>query len=387
MNYENREMKIDQLVSYLTQQKINLSPAFQRGHVWKTKVRSKLLANMIRGFPIPAIFLYKEQAGAKYTYNILDGKQRIESIILFIANSRPKDLAIPKWANYFAQSIHRKDADFLIKVGDREQKFAELSEEVVRDFCEYAIPTVEIKLDENTSLDDIISLFVDINQQGVPVKRFSVVKALSKKNALFQNVFNLLAVHQRPHQDVLYHTKKNCFSYVLGKLKTVEGINDANSRIDRMWEILLELAVFSITRQHRKPVEILRGFISNTTANGSKMTSSNEANLRNTFNFLMDAFRDDPSLAISRFATDQTHLYSLITGIMFNDWLNVLGVSELRRKISGLTVVFDKLDKAKVNKVALKAMCKYIDLAKKQTTDVSKRVARAELLKEAIENV
>jgi hypothetical protein len=50
----------------------------------------------------------------------------------------------------------------------------------VRNFAEYAIPTVEIQLDEGTTLDEIISLFVDINQQGVPVNRFDVVKAMYK---------------------------------------------------------------------------------------------------------------------------------------------------------------------------------------------------------------
>jgi len=39
MQYKNSEIKIDQLISYLNAEKINLSPAFQRGHVWKLKAR------------------------------------------------------------------------------------------------------------------------------------------------------------------------------------------------------------------------------------------------------------------------------------------------------------------------------------------------------------
>jgi len=81
MNYRNAEMKIDQLVAYLNEEKINLSPAFQRGHVWSTRLRRKLLINMVQGKPIPAVFLYKEASGARYSYNILDGKQRIESVM------------------------------------------------------------------------------------------------------------------------------------------------------------------------------------------------------------------------------------------------------------------------------------------------------------------
>src|SRR5450759_5300949 len=101
MNYRNTEMKLDQLVAYLNEEKINLSPAFQRGHVWSVRVRRKLLKNIVERKPIPAIFLYKEESGARYSYNILDGKQRIESIILFIGCSRPNDLAIAHWDRYF----------------------------------------------------------------------------------------------------------------------------------------------------------------------------------------------------------------------------------------------------------------------------------------------
>ncbi len=39
---------------------------------------------MVTGRPIPAIFLYKEPDGSKFTYNILDGKQRLESLRTYI---------------------------------------------------------------------------------------------------------------------------------------------------------------------------------------------------------------------------------------------------------------------------------------------------------------
>ena len=84
MRYRNSEMKIDQLVSYLNEEKINLSPAFQRGHVWNLMTRRKLVRNIVLGKPIPAVFLYKEALGSKYSYNILDGKQRLELSLIHI---------------------------------------------------------------------------------------------------------------------------------------------------------------------------------------------------------------------------------------------------------------------------------------------------------------
>lgn len=57
MIYRNSEMKVDQLVNYLNDEKINLSPVFQRGHVWTIGTRKQLIKNIVQGRPIPAIFL------------------------------------------------------------------------------------------------------------------------------------------------------------------------------------------------------------------------------------------------------------------------------------------------------------------------------------------
>src|SRR5207302_10015751 len=111
MDYRNSEMKIDQFVSYLNEEKINLSPAFQRGHVWSPTDRKKLLKNVILGKPIPAVFLYKEASGSRYSYNILDGKQRLESIILFVGNQR-SDLAIPRWDKYLFGKSYKKYVNY-----------------------------------------------------------------------------------------------------------------------------------------------------------------------------------------------------------------------------------------------------------------------------------
>ena len=80
MKYETGKMKLDELASYFRDGKMNLIPPFQRGRVWSPRLRQKLLENMVRGKPIPAIFLYlSEASGSRFSYNILDGKQRLES--------------------------------------------------------------------------------------------------------------------------------------------------------------------------------------------------------------------------------------------------------------------------------------------------------------------
>lgn len=63
-----------------------LSPPYQRRPVWKTKQRVLLLSSIFNGIPIPAIIFHKHRDTKqnKDVYDVLDGKQRIETILHFI---------------------------------------------------------------------------------------------------------------------------------------------------------------------------------------------------------------------------------------------------------------------------------------------------------------
>ena len=125
MNYKNIDMKLDQFIQYVNDDKINLIPPFQRGHVWSLPTRRKLISNVVQGRPIPAIFLYREKSGEKYAYNILDGKQRLESLILFVGNKR-SSLQVRDVAKYFFAIKVRETANFQIDLGGQKQGLAEL---------------------------------------------------------------------------------------------------------------------------------------------------------------------------------------------------------------------------------------------------------------------
>jgi len=210
MDYRNTETKLDQLVGYFNEEKINLSPIFQRGRVWSLKMRQELIKNIIRRRPIPAIFLYKDEAGSKYTYAILDGKQRLESILMFIGSDN-KELQITTWRKYIFVRPDRRNVGFAVNLGEDKKsiKFADLDENVIRDLREYPIPTIEIALNENTQLDEIISLFVDINQYGAKVTRVNIVRAMKREDPLLKDVYALVAEKQPRRQDILTRRKKH----------------------------------------------------------------------------------------------------------------------------------------------------------------------------------
>jgi uncharacterized protein with ParB-like and HNH nuclease domain len=58
---------------------LNLEPGFQRQSVWTERDRAKLIDSILRNYPLPAIFLYKRQEDGDLVYDVIDGKQRLES--------------------------------------------------------------------------------------------------------------------------------------------------------------------------------------------------------------------------------------------------------------------------------------------------------------------
>ena len=85
--------------------RLDLSPPYQRRSVWSQKERRYLLDTIFNGYPCPPLFLYKSISDQGITtFHVVDGKQRLETIISFVKNklSIPSDfsnlnLAGKKW--------------------------------------------------------------------------------------------------------------------------------------------------------------------------------------------------------------------------------------------------------------------------------------------------
>jgi hypothetical protein len=381
MHYTNSQMKLDQLISYFNTKKINLIPPFQRGHVWSLTDRRRLLENMVEGRPIPAIFLYKEAAGSQFEYNILDGKQRLESLILFIGGKRA-DLSVTNVKNYFFYQKEKDQADYEIVLGGNKVTFEQLPDDIVRKFREYAIPTIEIDLDDDSTLDEIINLFVDINQKGEPVKRFDIVKAIGHENPLLKSVFDAVAQKQTRQNDIFYKKKNNSYTRVLEKLQTVQNAKDANQKVDRMWERLVEIVLFNRTRSHREPGRVLKAFIKNDeTTDINRISTAEFRQLRGCFEFLDKAYRET-DLGNTRLARDLPHFYTMVTTLLVSDLLEAESAPPAYPKVRDKLVAFAALlpDDATVPKNIEADLAEYKKGAARQTTHPSQRRIRQEKL-------
>jgi hypothetical protein len=388
VKFELNKLKIENLAGYFNDEVIDLTPPFQRGRVWPLKMRQSLLKNILQGKPVPAIFMYKTQEGARNIYIILDGKQRLESILLYIGDQR-NELHVEKWRSYIFGRKNRKQLHFKAEVNGKQKRLKELSNDEAAKFRDYSLSIIEIDFDDEVTLREIVQLFVDINQSGVKMGRFDIVKAVYFEDPLLKQIFGLLAETQRRAKDVSFKVKSTPFSLVLKKLDIVSRVEDQQSRVNIMWQRLWELALFTATGQHRKPSQILKDFISRKEArpNAPKLTQQQVGWVTKAFKILKDAYKN-PKLLETKWAKDNTHFYILITSLIdeVKEAAAQPSVEILPELIADKLIKFDGIinGTSPTGDEVLNKVGKYVALSEKQTTDVKKRQDREELFREIL---
>jgi hypothetical protein len=142
---------------------LNLEPGFQRDSVWKPRDRSFLIDTILRNYPLPAIFLYKREVKGELVYDVIDGKQRLESILMFTGAMRGRFNAralLPK-----AESEEIVNWPLLKRRGLQHLVMG------------YELPVIEV----DGELGDIIKLFIRINSTG------KALTGQEKRNAKYYN--------------------------------------------------------------------------------------------------------------------------------------------------------------------------------------------------------
>ncbi len=65
---------------------LDLNPPYQRRSVWSPRDRRFFLDTIFRGYPSPSMFLHKRVVKGKTIYSVVDGKQRLLTILKFANN-------------------------------------------------------------------------------------------------------------------------------------------------------------------------------------------------------------------------------------------------------------------------------------------------------------
>lgn len=81
MDYSFKEFTIEDLVTLIDRESINLNPDYQRNYIWSSNDQKFLVDTIIKGYPLPSFFVYLDKNGK---YEMVDGQQRSKTIYRFI---------------------------------------------------------------------------------------------------------------------------------------------------------------------------------------------------------------------------------------------------------------------------------------------------------------
>jgi hypothetical protein len=91
----SRDWTIQTIYDQITRGNIDLNPKFQRRNAWDDQRRSLLIESLLLDLPVPEIVL-AENHEIKDTFIVLDGKQRLLTILGFIDHDKTKYWTTPK---------------------------------------------------------------------------------------------------------------------------------------------------------------------------------------------------------------------------------------------------------------------------------------------------
>jgi hypothetical protein len=103
--------KVSDFVSWAKASTLILSPSFQRRSVWPAGAKSYLIDTIVRGLPIPIIFLREQKTdldSLEPKREVVDGQQRIRTLLTFIQSNLVKNFD-PERDAFTIKKTHNKD--------------------------------------------------------------------------------------------------------------------------------------------------------------------------------------------------------------------------------------------------------------------------------------
>ncbi|MGV3527842.1 MAG: DUF262 domain-containing protein [Flavisolibacter sp.] len=113
-NFDSRTYSVNDFLEWNEKKQLQLSPKFQRKAVWSEDAKSYLMDTIIRGKPIPKIFIRQtlNVENRQSIREVVDGQQRLRTILSFIndgfaINKKHNE----KYGGYFFSQLNNIDPD------------------------------------------------------------------------------------------------------------------------------------------------------------------------------------------------------------------------------------------------------------------------------------
>lgn len=171
---DSKTYSINDFLTWKSNKELELSPKFQRNKVWNQSVKSYLIDTILRGMPIPPIFITQkiDLNTQKTLREVIDGQQRLTAITQFRNNE------------FKILSTHNKDL--------ANKTYDDLSDELKIAFLEYEIPVEIIKTETDAIIYDI---FARLNTNNITLNKQELRNA--KYWGEFKVIINKLALEYK----------------------------------------------------------------------------------------------------------------------------------------------------------------------------------------------
>lgn len=173
-NFDTRVYSISDFLEWRKNNILDISPQFQRRGVWTRAAKSFLIDTIVRGKPIPKLFITQELRDRRNIRTVVDGQQRLRTIFEFIGD----ELTMLRAHNETYAG----------------QTFSKLPPDVQSEVLKYEIG---VDLLYDVELKDLLDIFARINTYSV------VLNKQEKFNAKYLGAFKTYA-YQFGHDYVSY---------------------------------------------------------------------------------------------------------------------------------------------------------------------------------------
>ena len=197
--FDIKQYSINDFRAWNERRELVLSPKFQRRRVWSEKAKSYLIDTILRGLPIPPVFLREkiDIATSKSIREVIDGQQRLRSILEFL-----------------------RDGFKVLKIHNEEyggKYYSELPIDVKKELLRYNIVTNVVLSPEDK---DVLSIFARLNTYTVPLNKAELL------NAKYFGVFKQ-TVHNLAYEfNTFWLNSKILTEYKIARMVDVELTTD-----------------------------------------------------------------------------------------------------------------------------------------------------------------
>ncbi len=93
LNITRTTYRVVDFLSWQRRGNLELRPPFQRGSVWSAKAKSFFIDSLVKGYPVPLLFIQDKTDPKTYEPQrlVVDGQQRLRTVLAFVDSGSLKD--------------------------------------------------------------------------------------------------------------------------------------------------------------------------------------------------------------------------------------------------------------------------------------------------------